>query len=71
MWICVRAFSPESVYNGAVGRHFVFPAPFQTGQFTTYVPAAVLAEISSPLDGVDFGLLRSAVSRGYIEALRP
>ncbi len=29
--------------------------PFQTGQFTTHAPAAVLAEISSHLDGVDFG----------------
>ncbi len=38
-----------------LGRHFVFPVPFQTGQFTTHAPAAVLAEISSPLDGVDFG----------------
>ncbi len=42
--------------SGALGRHFVFPAPFQTGQFTTHAPAAVMAEISSPLDGVDFGL---------------
>ncbi len=29
--------------------------PFQTGQFTIHGPAAVLAEISSLLDGVDFG----------------
>ncbi|KAF4114471.1 hypothetical protein G5714_004694 [Onychostoma macrolepis] len=54
---------------GALGSHFVFPAPFQTGQlcslegthsvcfssvssgFTTH---AVMAEISSPLDSVDF-----------------
>ncbi len=29
--------------------------PFQAGQFTTHVPAAVLAELSSPLDCADFG----------------
>ncbi len=29
--------------------------PFQAGQFTTHVPAAVLAELSSLLDCADFG----------------
>ncbi len=71
MDMCKSILAPSQSITERSGRHFVFPAPFQTGQFTTYVPAAVLAEISSPLDGVDFGLLRSAVSRGYIEALRP
>ncbi len=49
---------------------FVFPVPFQTGQFTTHAPAAVLAEISSHLVSTS-GRLRIVVPRGCIEALRP
>ncbi len=40
---------------GSTRQPFCLHTPFQTGQFTTHVPAEVLAELSSPLDCVDFG----------------
>ncbi len=60
-----------SPLSGAFGRHFVFNAPFQTGQFTTHAPAEVLAKLRVPWIAWTSGRLRIDVSRGSIEALRP
>ncbi len=58
----------RSPLSWALSRQFVFNAPFQTGQFTTHAPAEDLAELWVTWTS---GLLRIAVSRGSIKALRP
>ncbi len=62
-----------SVLRLKAGCHFVFPVPFQTGQFTKehMRPLQFWLKSRVPWTAWTSGRLRIVVSRGYIEALRP